>query len=272
MKRFHLFAVLGAVLVGLVASAAIAQDRKAIRPKDKANPLTELISGYYFANLETRGLQDDDFDNPGFLWVDQGAALWKKVEGGAGKACASCHKNGEQSMKGVATRYPAFNGDLGRVINLQQRINLCRVKHMKAKPWKWESNELLSMTVYVKQFSRGMPMNVSIDGPARPYFEKGKEFFNRRRGQLNMSCAHCHDFNYGNRIRSNLLSQGHINGFPTYRLKWQKVGSAHRRFRGCNKQVRAKPYKYGAQEYVNLELYLAWRGNGLPVETPAVRM
>ena len=31
------------------------------------------------------------------------------------------------------------------------------------------------------------------------------------------------------------------------------------------------PYKYGSPEYVNLELYLAWKGRGLPVETPAVR-
>ena len=72
-------------------------------------------------------------------------------------------------------------------------------------------------------------------------------------------------------IRANLLSQGQSNGFPTYRLKWQKIGSLHRRFRGCNKQVRATPYKAGSDEYVNLELYLANRGRGLPVETPAVR-
>ena len=75
----------------------------------------------------------------------------------------------------------------------------------------------------------------------------------------------------GGQLRANVLSQGQSNGFPTYRLKWQKVGSIHRRFRGCNKMVRAKPYAYGADEYVNLELYLAWRGRGLPVETPAVR-
>ena len=87
-----------------------------------------------------------------------------------------------------------------------------------------------------------------------------------------MSCANCHVDNAGGIIRANTLTQGQSNGFPVYRLKWQKVGSTHRRFRGCNKQVRAQPYAYGSEEYVNLELFVAWRGRGLLVETPATRM
>ncbi|MGI9373918.1 MAG: sulfur oxidation c-type cytochrome SoxA, partial [Hyphomicrobiales bacterium] len=106
---------------------------------------------------------------------------------------------------------------------------------------------------------------------ATEWFEKGKAFYNQRRGQLDMACSSCHVDNAGNKIRANILSQGQGNGFPTYRLKWQKPGSLHRRFRGCNKQVRAKPFKTGSDEYLALELYVMWRGRGLPVETPAVR-
>jgi sulfur-oxidizing protein SoxA len=116
-----------------------------------------------------------------------------------------------------------------------------------------------------------MPVAVAIDGPAKPFFEKGKAFYEQRRGLLDMSCKNCHEDNAGSILRANVLTQGQSNGFPTYRLKWQKVGSLHRRFRGCNKQVRATPYKNGSDEYVNLELYVAWRGVGLAVETPAVR-
>ena len=86
-----------------------------------------------------------------------------------------------------------------------------------------------------------------------------------------MSCAHCHEDNYGNYIRADMLSQGHINGFPTYRVKWNGIGSTHRRFRGCNGNIRATKLPYGHEDYVALEMYLAWRGNGLTVETPAVR-
>ena len=231
----------------------------------------DRLSGYTFAKKETQLIQDDDIANPGYLWFDEGEGLWRKKEGKAGKSCASCHKDASASMRGVATKWPMYSKKLGTMQSLEQRINQCRTENMKAKPYKWESKQMLSMTVFVRNQSRGMPMNVSIDGPAALYFEKGKKFYFQRRGQLDMSCANCHVDNAGNMIRANLLTQGQSNGFPLYRLKWNGVGSIHRRFRGCNKQVRAKPYGYGSDEYVNLELYVAWRGRGLQVETPAVR-
>jgi sulfur-oxidizing protein SoxA len=116
-----------------------------------------------------------------------------------------------------------------------------------------------------------MPVQVQIDGPMAPFYEKGKAFYFQRRGLLDMACSNCHVDNAGNMIRANLLTQGQSNGFPLYRLKWNGVGSIHRRFRGCNSQVRSTPYAYGSDEYVNLELFVGSRGMGLPVETPAVR-
>jgi sulfur-oxidizing protein SoxA len=231
----------------------------------------EIRSGYYWATVETRAMQDDEFQNPGMIWVEQGSEIWNTVEGEAGKSCASCHGDAEDSMKGVGASYPKYRDELGKLQSLEQRINECRVKNMKAKEWKWESGPLLSMTSFVRHQSRGVPVAVAIDGPAAPFFEKGKELYNTRMGQLDMACKHCHEDNPGGILRANTLTQGQSNGFPTYRLKWQKVGSIHRRFRGCNKNIRAKPFGYGSDEYVNLELYVAWRGRGLPIETPAVR-
>jgi sulfur-oxidizing protein SoxA len=112
---------------------------------------------------------------------------------------------------------------------------------------------------------------VRSDGPAAPFFEAGKVFFHQRRGQLDLACAHCHDQQAGQRLRGEVISQGQTNGFPVYRHIWQTLGSTHRMFAWCNTSVRAEPYPYGADEYVNLELFLAWRGRGLPVETPAIR-
>ncbi len=231
----------------------------------------DIVSGYKYATKDTQALQDDEMQNPGMLWVDTGEELWSTVDGEAGKSCESCHNDASESMKVAGVSYPKYKDDLGKLQNLEQRINQCRTENMKAKAWKWESNKLLSMTTYVRHQSRGMPVQVAIDGPAKPFFEAGKKFYYQRRGLLDMACKHCHEDNEGNKIRANILTQGQLNGFPTYRLKWQKVGSSHRRFRGCNKQVRATPYKNGADEYVNLELYVAWRGRGLGVETPAVR-
>ena len=231
----------------------------------------ERRSGYTFATAETQSIQDDDFENPAFILVDEGAELWDKVDGEAGKSCASCHNDASKSMKGIGAHYPVYDSKLKKLKNIEQQINICRKDRMKAKPYKYESNGLLAMTTFVRHQSKGMQMNVAVDGEAKPFYEKGKELYHLRVGQLDMSCNHCHGDNFGNKARANILSQGQSNGFPTYRLKWQKVGSIHRRFRGCMKTIRATPYKYGADEYVNLELYLAWKGRGLPVETPAVR-
>ena len=228
-------------------------------------------SGYVFATPETRDMMDDDFNNPAFLWVEKGEALWSKAEGTAGKSCANCHGDAKTSMRGVGAAYPKYDATLKKMVDIEQRINVCRVANMKAPAFKWESDELLGITAYVKLQSRGMPVAVKIDGPAAPFFEKGKAFYFERRGLQDIACSHCHVDNAGRMIRAELLSQGQTNGFPTYRLKAQRIVSVQRRFAGCNEEIRAEPYPLGSDEYVNLELYVAWRGNGLPVETPSVR-
>ena len=256
-----------------LTSAGLAGDgrEKSVAPLDKNNPLSNLWSGFYYAKPETRAIQQDDFENPGMLYVEEGGELWQQKAGPKNKSCASCHKNPAVSMREAGARYPVYYAPKKRLINLEQRINLCRKKFQKQKAYPYESRELLALTAFVRHQAKGVPVRVKVNGPAKPFFEKGKAFYYQRRGQLDMACNHCHESNYGKNIRSLILTQGHSNGFPTYRMTWQGLGSLHRRFRGCNIQVRSKPYPYGAPDYVNLELYLNWRGAGLEVETPAVR-
>jgi len=230
-----------------------------------------LESGYDYATAETQAMQDEDIDNPGFLWVDIGEGNFEKVEGEAGKSCAECHGEGASGLKGATASYPKYSERDGKLSTVQDEINNCRTSRMKAKAWKWESDEMLGMTAFVKLQSRGMPVNVSTTGKAAPFYAAGKKFYEERRGGLDLSCKSCHTDYAGISIRANILTNGLPNGFPTYRLKWQKVGSLHRRFRGCNKNVRSTPYKQGADEYTNLELYITAKANGMPIETPAVR-
>lgn len=254
-----------AIIVSLSGTSGVADaDQMAYRSGDRS-------SGYTYATKETQSMQDDDLANPAYLWLDEGAALWNKVEGKAGKSMRTAWQTVGEYASEAGVSYPKYNAKLGKMQSLEQRINQLRTEVMGAKPYKWESKKMLSMTIFIRNMSKGKPMSVSIDGPVIPFFNAGKKFFEAKRGQLDMSCMNCHQENNGNKIRANTLSEGHSNGFPTYRLKWQKPGSIHRRFRGCNKQVRSKPYGYGSDEYVNLELYVAWRGRGLSVETPAVR-
>ncbi len=273
MGRFIKMALAGLVASVLMSGAAMAApDGKSAPIVNKGDhPLPEVWSGYKYSKVDTQATQDDEFENPANLWTEQGEALWSKKDGSEKKACQECHNDAKASMKGVATRYPVYYKPWKKLINLEQRINLCRTKFMKAKAYKWKSNELLGLTIYVAKQSNGMPQAIEVNAQNKPFWEKGKEHYYKRRGQLDMACAHCHEKYFGQKLRANTLTQGQNNGFPTYRLKWGKPGSIQRRFKGCNKQVRAKPYKMGSDEYVNLELYVRWRGNGLPNETPSVR-
>lgn len=257
--------VLGAaVIAGSFITNAVAKDWGKFQVEDRR-------SGYTYMTDETRAVQDDDFENPGMLWVENGMGLWSTKMGTEGKSCSSCHADAAKDMKGVSPSYPVFNKKLGKMEGLEAMVNRHLVEKMGAKAVKFDSKTMLSLVSYIGNLSSGMPVNVKVDGPAAPFFKKGKAFYYQRRGQLDLACSHCHEDNPGKLIRANMLSEGQVNGFPTYRLKWQKPGSVHRRFRGCNKNVRAKPYKTGSPEYTNLELYVKWRGRGLPTEIPAVR-
>jgi sulfur-oxidizing protein SoxA len=266
------------IALGFVTNVASAKTpyhdgtAEVIKPTDSRNPLTEVVSGYNFRKAMIRDVQDDDFANPGMLVADHGEELWTTVDGTAGKSMSevfeTCAGIGVDQVGAV---YPRFHEAVGKVISLEQLINHCRVTKMGAKPYKWEKPDMLGLTAFIRMQSKGERVKVDVDGLAAPAFERGKELYYARVGQLDMSCAHCHEDNYGNYIRADMLSQGNINGFPTYRMKWNGVGSTHRRFRGCMKNIRATPLSYGHDDYVALELYLAWRGNGLKVETPAYR-
>ena len=234
------------------------------------HPLKMIYSGWRFRSDETQGLEADDFENPAMVAVEYGVELWEAKAGTSNQSCSDCHGD-VSSMKGLRTNMPRWNETKGKPESLEHIINNSITTHQGADPWKWESPEMLAMTALIGMQSRGMSMTVQTDGPMAEWIERGKKLYYTRVGQLDMACSQCHEDNYGNMIRADHLSQGHINGFPTYRFKWQGLGSLHRRFSGCMKNIRAKPYKRGSDEFVALEAYLAWRGAGLGIETPAVR-
>jgi sulfur-oxidizing protein SoxA len=233
-------------------------------------PLDQRHSGYVDLGRDTKAMQDDDTSNPASLWVQDGETLWNQKAGTAGKACAACHGDAAASMKGVAARYPAFSPARNGPVDLEQRINMCRTEQQKATPLAFESRELLALTAYLGRQSRGMPI-VQSDARLTPAIDAGRKIFNQRIGQIDLSCAQCHDDNWGKQLASSLVPQGHPTGYPIYRLEWQSLGSLQRRLRNCMIGMRAEPYDYGAPEAVALEVYLMWRARGLAVETPGVR-
>lgn len=235
------------------------------------SPPQPLRSGIEFQSPDVRALQGDEFANPGMLWVEKGARLWNATPSGGGPPCAACHGDARRTLKGTAAHYPKFDAALGRVVNIEGRINACVEANQGAKPWAFESEDLLALTSLVAFASRGVPISVAIDGPAASAYERGRSIYTTRRGQLNLACTHCHDAKWGAIILAETISQGHPTGWPAYRLEWQAVGSLERRLRACYFGIRAEMPAYGSDEFVALELFLARRAQGLALDAPGVR-
>ena len=231
----------------------------------------KAASGLALLSPASKLMQEDPTRNPGLLWVSLGDRLWSSVDGKAGRSCAQCHGQARFSMRTAGRRYPRYSTLLRRAIGLEHRINRCREQFMGADPWSWESTDLLAMTAYVRFQARGLPQQVQISGPAQRYLQAGRDLYQKRIGQLDLACSHCHSDLVGRKLRGVTLSQGQSNGYPLYRFQWETVGSLQRRIRSCNLLVRADPLAYGSEDMIALEMYLAARGAGLPVETPAVR-
>jgi sulfur-oxidizing protein SoxA len=189
-----------------------------------------------------------------------------------GKHYADCFPPGSE---GIANRYPQWDSARQEVITLALAINACR-RNFNAPPLAYEKGDMVNLLAYLAYLSRGKAIDVRIpenDPRALAAYEQGKAFYYQRHGQLNFACATCHIQNVGKRLRSELLtpSLGHTSNWPVYRLKWGETGTLHRRFAECLTQIRAKPYAEQSIEFRNLEYFLAYMGNGVPISGPSVR-
>jgi len=231
----------------------------------------EIKSGYEYLTPATQEMQDDDFANPGMTAVEEGRVEFHKA-GVNDKSCASCHgENGSKlNLKKIAS-YPIYNKEYEKPFTLQEQINFCGEEYLDNVPYVYDCTDLVELEAFVRYKARGEKVNVDITGPLKPFYEKGKKLYNTRFGQMNMACVVCHDQFAGQRLRGQVLSQGHSNGFPEYRLGSGKMTSLHGRMEECFRSFRADTIDRGSDELINLELYLHSRGNGLAIETPAVR-
>jgi len=226
-------------------------------------------SSYELMSAENRVMQDDPTLNPAMFWVAEGEGLWQAKLGPKNMACSSCHGDAKKSMRGVATHFPKMVK--GKLQTLEGQINQCRSAAQNAPALAYESKALLALTAYVAIQSKGMSIAVKETPANQEQLKKGRHWFNGRIGQLNLSCAQCHEERAGLKLGGSLIPQGHPNAYPIYRLEWQTLGSLQRRLRNCMSGVRAQQFEYGSPEMAQLELFLMWRARGMPLEAPGVR-
>jgi len=277
MKRILTIATVAAVLgvIPLITQASPEDDLKAFRAyfleRFPNVPLEEFANGVYAIDSASREQWEAIEEFPPYeIAIEEGEEIFNTPFKN-GKTFASCFRNGGIGIQGD---YPYFDKDTGRVQTLAAAVNDCLVKNGE-KPLGYGKGKMASVLAYMAYTSRGQVIDTKIphDGRAMEAYEKGKQFYYARRGQLNMSCAHCHVDNAGNKIRADILSPalGHVSHFPVYRSKWGGLGTIHRRFSGCNKQVRAKDFPLQSDEYRNLEYFMTYMSNGIQWNGPGAR-
>lgn len=232
---------------------------------------SERKSSYDMMAPENRAMQDDDMTNPAMLSVLDGETLWNRKTGESDKSCADCHGDARKAMRGTAARYPAQDVATRRVVGLEERIGLCQAREQKSTPFARETRDMLALSTFIALQSRGLPISPSQDENLQRAIERGRALYFKRQGQLNLSCANCHDDNWGRKLGGATIPQGHPTGYPIYRLEWNSVGSLQRRLRNCLIGMRAEVYGLGAPELTDIEAYLMWRARGMVMDAPGVR-
>ncbi|HEY5719729.1 MAG TPA: sulfur oxidation c-type cytochrome SoxA [Gammaproteobacteria bacterium] len=278
MKKLLITAAAAMLLggLGVAVQAGPQEDLKEYRAfftkKFPNVKMADFADGAYAIDEQLRAnwLQIEEFP-PYEPYIAEGEELFNKPFKN-GKTYASCFPN---KGIGIADRYPHWDKKKGQVVTLESAIQDCR-KANGEEPLKGSSGPIASIEAYMAFTSRGKKTNVVVpmdDPKALEAYNKGKEFYFTRRGQLNFSCAHCHFGNSGMLLRTERLSPalGQTTHFPKYRSKWGAMGTLNRRFKGCNRQVRASPFKDQSEEYRNLEFFLTHMSNGIPLNGPGAR-
>lgn len=275
MRKF-IFAVTTALVAGLgapvVTASTPAEDVKSFQAyfmdRFPGTELQRFGDGVYGIDNDARFQWEDTEEFPPYEdAVAEGEEMWNTAFKN-GKTYADCLGSAD-----IRANYPYFDTNKGEVITLEGEINRCRTENGE-KPLKYKKGAMAKLTGYIASESQGKVFNVAIPNEAAlAEYTRGKKHFYQKRGQLNLSCADCHQYNAGNMVRGDKLSPalGHLSHFPVYRKKWQSLGTPHRRFGGCNKQVRAKPFPAQSKEYKALEYFLTAMMNGMEANGPSSR-
>jgi sulfur-oxidizing protein SoxA len=233
--------------------------------------LEDFVNGPYALNEDMRRQWEEKEEFPPYEFaLEAGKEMFTKPFKN-GKTYADCFPDGGI---GIRQNYPYFDGKEGKVVTLELALNRCREANGEA-PISYVKDDMAALTAYMASTSRGKPFDIKIpdDPRALQAFEDGKQYFYTRRGQLNFSCASCHVQNPGQRIRAEILAPalGILNAMPIYRSEWGSMGTISRRFVTCNIQTRGVPLEPQSDEYRNLEYYLSYVSNGLPISGPGAR-
>jgi L-cysteine S-thiosulfotransferase len=199
--------------------------------------------------------------------VAAGKKIWDRKFAN-GRSLASCFPNGGRR---VAAAYPQYDSRLKRVITLEMAINQCLKTHKEPLIEHGDPATMGAVTAYLRALSNGQKMAVRVPAGALPRFEDGRRLYFTRMGQRNYACASCHVTGAGKSFGDTPLSPaiGQATHWPVIR-----DGAAltlHMRMRECLELMGAAPFAAGSEELNQLEYFLGYLSNGLPLRANVAR-
>jgi L-cysteine S-thiosulfotransferase len=234
-------------------------------------PLNDFVNGPYSMDedLRKQWIAIDEFPPYQFA-LDKGQEMFATPFKN-GKSYGDCFPN-----KGIGIRqtYPYFDEKTGEIITLELALNRCREANGE-QPLSYVKDEMAALTAYMAFTSRGKPFDIKIpnDPRALAAYDNGKKYFYSRRGQLNFACSSCHVRSPGEHIHTEVLAPalGIVAALPIYRSEWGGMGTTSRRFVTCNIQTRGVPLDPQDENYRDVEYFLSYMSNGLPISGPGAR-
>jgi sulfur-oxidizing protein SoxA len=235
-------------------------------------PYEDYKNGVYSIDASAREQWEAMEEFPPYeLNVDRGEELFNQAFKN-GNTYGSCFEN---EGIGIRQNYPYFDTGRNKVVTLEGALNDCRVKNGEKPLSYFKGKELAHVSAYMAYTSRGNKFNVQIPNTSEALnaYEKGKKLYFTKKGQLNFSCADCHVYQTGTKLRADIPSPaiGHPTHFPVYRSGMGRLVTLHERFAGCLNRIRAKSFKGGSDELNNLEFFTTFMSNGLEVNGPGSR-
>jgi sulfur-oxidizing protein SoxA len=273
MKKRLLFALLLALAGAGTAHAGPEEDRRMLIAHYKWTIPGVRFEDYVFGVLALdpalKSQYDDIMAFPPFSFdVDEGRKMWEQPLPD-GKHFSSCFANGGRN---VAGNYPRYDAAAHRVVTFEDDINACLEKN-GGKPLDHGGKPMALLTAYARSLSDNMKVNVKVEGPdALAAYEKGKRFYYALRGPRKISCASCHVDQAGKPVRGQPVSMliGQATHYPVFIGGTQPM-TLQQRFRHCERNLGVVSGKLDSDEFNDLEYFMTYMSNGLPMQTPVYR-
>ncbi len=274
MRQFRLVLASFLAIAAIGAAAAPDDDRAAFirhyQERFPGIPLDNYVDGALMLSTDAKSQFDSIMEFPPFQSdLDKGKALWETPFANGG-TYAGCFANGGRNAAGD---YPRFDEASGKVVTFEMALNDCRARNGD-KPFAYGDRATMGvLTAHARSLSDGMRVNVKVQGSAAlAKYEQGKRFYFTRIGQFNFACSSCHYAHAGQILRTEIISPsvGQATHWPVFRAG-DNLNTLHLRIRRCMEQVRASPFPAGSEELNNLEYFLAYLSNGLPLRASVYR-